>query len=263
MQSLRAYRLLGRHLVNGWMEPDVVDMLRILRDCQRAHGLDAHVAEIGVHHGKLFIPLQLVSSPASRALAIDVFDDQALNIDQSGKGNHARFLRNVSRWGRRENLVIRQADSTTVTAAEILEALGGPVQLFSVDGGHTRGIVRSDMTLAAMSLVPGGIIIADDVFNDQWPGVIHGTLDYLSSDGSAVPFAIGFNKVFFTTPSFANEYRLGLERLAIRNLRWDVKQSEFADSTVTVIFRRGRGLRRLAARIPLARTLYRRIRGRS
>ncbi len=259
MPSLRAYERFGRFLVNGWMQPDVVRILRVLSKHQGSLSVDGHVVEIGVHHGKLFIPLQLVSSPEAKSLAIDVFDDQDLNVDQSGRGNHGRFVQNVARWGRPEALVVRQADSTTVTPAQIAEDTGGPIRFFSVDGGHTREIVRSDMALAASSIVPGGVIIADDVFNDQWPGVIQGTLDFLDTTHDVVPFAIGFNKVFFTTSEFASRYIEALASSAERERGWDSKQGVFASHAVFIVFRRPRNLRGLAARIPLARGIYRRL----
>lgn len=259
MPSLRTYEKFGRFLVNGWMQPDVVRVLRVLGEHQRSLSVDGHVVEIGVHHGKLFIPLQLISSPDAKSLAIDVFDEQDLNVDQSGHGNHGRFVQNVARWGRPEALVVRQADSTTVTPAQIAEDTGGSARFFSVDGGHTREIVRSDMVLAASSIARGGVIIADDVFNDQWPGVIQGTLDFLEVADDVVPFAIGFNKVFFTTSEFAPRYIRALESSAAGERGWDSKQSSFAGHPVFIMFRRSRNLRGMAARVPLARSLYRKF----
>lgn len=259
MPSLRAYEKFGRFLVDGWMQPDVIRVVRVLSERQRKYSVEGHVVEIGVHHGKLFIPLQLVSSAEAKSLAIDVFDDQDLNVDQSGHGNHGRFMQNVARWGRPKTLVVRQADSTTVTPAQIAEDTGGRIQLFSVDGGHTREIVRSDMALAASSIIRGGVIIADDVFNDQWPGVIQGTLDFLDSTDEVVPFAIGFNKVFFTTSEFAPRYIEALESSAVSERGWDSKHGVFAGHSVFIMFRRRRNIRGLAARIPLARSVYRKL----
>jgi hypothetical protein len=81
------------------------------------------------------------------------------------------------------------------------------VRLFSIDGGHTRSIVLSDMNLAQTTLSAGGVVIADDVFNEHWPDVIGGVLDYLSIEGSLEPFGISAGKVYFTQADFADFYR--------------------------------------------------------
>ena len=97
------------------------------------------------------------------------------------------------------------------------------VRIFSVDGGHTQEIVLSDMRLAEKSLVDGGVVIADDVFNQQWPGVCVGTVHYLEQGGALVPFYIGYNKVLFTAPEHAESYRRTLD-------------AAYADKTMTAVF---------------------------
>src|SRR5262249_53414646 len=135
-----------------------------------------------------------------RSLAIDVFGDQHLNVDGSGQGDRGKFLENTKRWGSSRGLIVHQADSTTLDSATVRELIGSSVRLFSVDGGHTEEIVFSDMNLAEACLTRGGVVIADDVFNERWPGVSVGTLRYLKEGAGLAPFAIGFNKVFFTQP---------------------------------------------------------------
>ena len=55
----------------------------------------------------------------------------------------------------------------------------------------------------------GGVVIADDVFNSQWPDVCVGTLQFLA-DADLVPFGIGFNKTLFTQSRHAHSYRQAL-----------------------------------------------------
>ena len=75
--------------MQGWVEPQTLDILRTLSEAQDGAGVEGAVAEIGVHHGKLFIAMQLLNRPGAPAVAIDVFDDQELNVDQSGRGDRA------------------------------------------------------------------------------------------------------------------------------------------------------------------------------
>ena len=94
-----------------------------------------------------------------------------------------------------------------LSGLDVVELAEGPVRLFSVDGGHTEEIVATDMRTAEQALVPGGIVVADDVFNAEWPGVSVGTLRYLDAGGTLVPFAIGFNKDVAWTHTVSTAYR--------------------------------------------------------
>jgi hypothetical protein len=155
--------------------------------------------------------------------------------------------------------VIHQGDSTQLQAAELRGLAQSEVRLFSVDGGHTDPIVFSDMKLAEDTLTPGGIVIADDVFNQYWPGVATGTLRYMEQGGQLVPFAIGFNKVFFAAPKYAAEYRAIIERdLGNRYLIF-LKTSEFASHEVVVISRVPRRPREILSRNEKVKSLYNRL----
>ncbi|MFM8857496.1 MAG: class I SAM-dependent methyltransferase [Actinomycetota bacterium] len=232
-------------------------MLAVLDSVQRSKGVSGAVAEIGVHHGRLFIGLNLLRRDTERAVAIDVFGEQELNTDMSGKGDLSIFLRNVRRWSTTDGVAIHQGDSTQLTAAQLGEAAGGAIRLFSVDGGHTESTVLNDMKLAESTLAPGGVVIADDVFNEQWPGVSTGTLRYMAEGGLLVPFAIGFNKVFFCSPNYAAAYRDSLHRRFDKRYLVFVKLSEFALHEVLIIARVPRRPRSLVARNQTARALYR------
>ena len=131
--------------------------------------------------------------------------------------------------------------------------------MFSVDGGHTAVIVESDMRLAAACLCEGGIIIADDVFNEQWPEVCVGTLKYLE-DADVVPFGIGFNKTLFAQRAYAAGYRDALAaHFRDRYLSAAFTGKQFAGHEVVVVIPVPRTPAHLARRSALARRLYQRI----
>lgn len=257
MQSFGLYRAAGHRFVEGWLEPEVLDIVRTLDSAQRRSEISGGIAEIGVHHGKFFIGLQLLLRDEQRALAVDVFGDQHLNVDGSGEGDRDRFLANTQRWASSEP-VVHQADSTTLDSAAVKELVGSSVRLFSVDGGHTEEIVFSDMTLAEASLTPGGVVIADDVFNERWPGVSVGTLRYLERGGLA-PFAIGFNKVFFTQPEYVGLFQQAIERKCDSTVRIALEYSTYAGHKVALLFRAPRTPRQLLRKNPVARTIYFRL----
>jgi hypothetical protein len=258
-RDFATYRMVGHRLVRGWLESEVLTVLKLLDSSQRNSGITGSVAEIGVHHGKLFIALHLLKRPEESSVAIDVFGDQELNVDKSGAGDIDKFHTNVRRWSSTVGLVVHQGDSTKVEPQALLSLAGSPIRLFSVDGGHTEQIVLSDMRLAESTLAEGGVVIADDVFNPQWPGVCVGTLRYLDLGGALVPFMIGFNKVLFARPQYCRKYRSRIEE-AFRHRRLvDVQSSVFAGHEVGDLLRVPRTPAQIAARSELARSLYHRL----
>jgi hypothetical protein len=260
--SFDLYRVVGRRTVQGWVEPQTFGVLRALSDEQGRIGVTGPVAEIGVHHGKLFIALQLLGDPGAPALAVDVFGDQTLNVDQSGRGDLRRFERQVRRWGDWSAVVVEQTDSTTLTGRAVTELAGGEVRLFSVDGGHTEETVIADMRTAEGSLVPGGIVAADDVFNGEWPGVSVGTVRYLSAGGGLVPFAIGFDKTYFTDEAHAAGYREVIRRTYAKRWRIAHKTTVFHGFDVEVLWGTPITPRTVLRRSRLARRVYDGLRSR-
>jgi hypothetical protein len=227
--------LFGRRLVGGWLEPRVLSILEVLDSAQRAKSISGAVAEIGVHHGKLFIGLNLLQREDEYSVAIDVFGSQELNIDGSGKGDLAVFRRNVQRWSSLSRVVIHEGDSTQLQASELRKLARADIRLFSIDGGHTESTVFSDMNLAEATLASGGVVLADDIFHEEWPEVVAGTFRYLNQGGQLVPFAIGFNKVFFSLPQHAEYYRSALrEHFEVGHLVY-VKMANFAGHEVLII----------------------------
>src|SRR3954471_12919649 len=161
------YQRVGHRFVQGWLDGKVLTVLSAVDFVQRSNSVSGPVAEIGVHHGKLFIALKLLQRPRECSVAIDVFGDQHLNVDQSGKGDLERFHKNLKRWASTSGLAVHTGESTKLDSHRLLELAGSPIRLFSVDGGHTEEIVASDMCLAEATLAGAGVVIADDVFNPQ------------------------------------------------------------------------------------------------
>ena len=211
---LKRYARRGYRLPGGWLSRGAVDLCTALHECQRARGIRGAVCEIGVHHGKLFTLLYLMAESGDKALAIDLFEQQELNVDHSGRGVLEILRRNLRKHaGGVDRLVVVAGDSAEIDGRRILSETGAPVKLFSVDGGHTEDIVAHDMATAAESICRGGIIIADDCFNETWPGVSAGMARFLGGDAGSriIPFAVGGNKLFLTTADHAELYRRHLE----------------------------------------------------
>ena len=138
----------GMRKVQGWLEPEAAILISQLADVQTVRGA---VGEIGVHHGKLFLLLELCRSAGEGAVAVDLFEMQDQNIDGSGRGNVKKFRRNLARFAARpSDVVVHSADSTRLATGSLLGLAGAPFRLFSVDGGHTAEITVSDLQLVAI-----------------------------------------------------------------------------------------------------------------
>jgi hypothetical protein len=252
------YRFAGQRFVNGWLESGALTMVKVLDSAQRAKNVSGAVAEIGVHHGRLFIALNLLQHRDERSLAIDVFGAQELNVDQSGSGDLEKFRQNVERWSSADKMVIHQGDSTKLDSAQVRRLVDAGVRLFSVDGGHTASTVLSDMNLAEGALCPGGIVIADDVFNQWWPGVAIGTFRYMEQ-GTLRPFAIGFNKVLFSSPEYADYYREELARYLENRYPLVSKETDLGGFDVLAVGRVTPMPRQMISRSRATKKLYHRF----
>lgn len=198
--DLERYLERGIDEVHGWLSHYSARFISDLILCQKRKGVTGAFGEIGVHHGKLFILLQLATED-SWGFAIDIFEDQHLNIDKSGMGDRKRFENNLSKWApNHPKITMFQRSSLDVLPEEILESVG-ECQFVSIDGCHTAECTLSDLKLGEKILLPEGIIAVDDCFNEQWPGVATGVAKYCLDESTLLrPFAISPNKVYLARP---------------------------------------------------------------
>src|ERR1700759_4545612 len=97
-RTFALYSRFGYRFVTGFLEPGNLPILEVLDRAQRGRQVSGAVAEIGVHHGRLFIGLHLLQRGTGKSVAIDLFGDQERNIDNSGNGNLEKFVDNVTLW---------------------------------------------------------------------------------------------------------------------------------------------------------------------
>ena len=215
--------------VHGWLQRVDAEIIGAIFEAQAEQTIQGSCVEIGVHHGKSFIPLCMALEGNEQALCIDVFEDQSKNKDASGKGNRDVFLKNLA-WLNIEfdEANIIQASSEEVTPEQILDKVG-PVRMFSVDGGHWSSIVQNDLRLAEVTLAAGGVIALDDYCRAEWPDVTYGyTLWQAATESDIVPFAIGSNKLFLCRKGFAERYQKALKTPFLKNYYAKSYKSEIA-----------------------------------
>lgn len=202
--------------IQGWVGDRIHHILRFVREYHDAENIRGNIAEIGVHHGKLFFLLAAIARSDEQCIAIDLYEDQEKNLDKSGNGSLAIFTSHLNGHFPQLKSQVRavQADSMALTPAGVRARLGiDNARLFSVDGGHTVAHVVNDLEIAQELIVPGGVILLDDFLGPLWPSVTEGYFRYVqTANRKLAPFLIFQNKLFLTTYS---EHPVVLARLRV------------------------------------------------
>ena len=205
-QFLDNYKITGFDKVEGWCEQKLFDVISLLDSVEinKAGGC----LEIGVHHGKFYILLNSVINESFKSFALDVFENQSLNIDGSGCGNLEAFKHNLIKYDRHKgsNTEIVIGDSTDLKVMSLFDDKRAHFRFISIDGGHTAEHTVSDLRLSNELIANDGIVILDDILNYHWLGVIEGAVSFLNQKPTLVPIAIGFNKLIFSKLSYSSLY---------------------------------------------------------
>ncbi len=197
--------------IDGWLDNNFLAILKLINAAlnQPNHEVPGGALEIGVHYGRLFIALNAMVPANEKSIAIDVFEDQHLNIDGSGYGNSTKFRENLKKFDLHQgrNVIIEKIDSTHVTAQEVLAKVPAKFKIISIDGGHTAAHTISDLRLSNELVQPFGFVVVDDILNKRWLGVIDGVIKYLQGSPTLVPISIGYNKLVMCRLSAFPAYR--------------------------------------------------------
>lgn len=194
-----------------------------------------------MHHGLFIIGMHLLCGPKSKSLGLDLFELQEFNVDRSGLGNRDIFLRNVRTFVADHGVcdASEPTDSLTLTEEDIekIREAYTAFRFFSVDGGHTADHCANDLQIAEALTAPGGVIILDDTFSHQWPGVTEGMYRYLANPERALrPFATTAKKTFLAQENFCPDYAASLIRgLGAHAVRHRHKITEISGSQVQSI----------------------------
>lgn len=191
--------------VKGWFFPIDAAIFGAVDEIQKLEGVRGNLFEIGVHHGKSTILMTRMAREDERVGACDIFENQDLNKDASGKGELEIFRSNLRAHGKagegRLNVFAKSSEALSVAET-------GECRFFHIDGGHWPEIVMSDLETADRALVPGGVVAVDDVFNPNWPGVGEGFYRFMrEKPGSLAPLIIGANKIFLARPAFVATFK--------------------------------------------------------
>lgn len=192
--------------VKGWFFPVDAALFGAVDEIQKREGVSGNLFEIGVHHGKATVLLSRMKRADERLGVCDIFENQGLNRDASGRGDKEIFLSNMRTHGRVGDgeLEVFAKSSEELSPEETTTSC----RFFHIDGGHWAEIVLADMMTADRALSASGVMAVDDVFNPNWPGVGEGFYRFMRErPGRFAPVLIGGNKVFLARPEFARRFR--------------------------------------------------------
>jgi hypothetical protein len=218
--ALRNYLRWKIYSINGYLKSLDARLIVALASWQTSNKIAGGLAEIGVHHGKLFFLLALSRQVGEKSLAIDLFEDDEMNASTRFAGRSRAFSMHAADLNvTLQSTEVQKADSLTLTSDDILSRVGR-VRIFSVDGGHLYHHVAHDLPLVFSTLASGGVIIVDDFCNSEWPEVTSATYDFVrAQEGKIVPAILTKNKLYLTAPDIAPAYGEFATRFAAREKR--------------------------------------------
>ena len=210
------YRRISK--IQGWLSFVDFRIFKNIIEFQNSINRTSQLCEIGVHHGKSFIPM-LKFSGESVCHCIDIFDEQSLNIDSSGKGDFNIFWNNIKKFKvSRDRVRIHKKLSTLMTKENLCED-GESFRFFHIDGGHNLEVVKSDIDLGLKCSDRYSVIVIDDVCRSEWIQVSKGVFESSSvfKEYGFIILAFGFNKLYFCHESMLEVYQEALNRDNILN----------------------------------------------
>jgi hypothetical protein len=236
------------HRIKGWFSETDARLLAFIGAWQQTNSIRGDICEIGVYQGRCLVLLGLLLRPGETVFGVDLFG-RDLGDEDITRANLARFCNDAdSRLISKNSLELTMADLRSTG-----RPTGAGVRLFCIDGGHTRDIAAHDFRFAETALANGGVIVVDDFFNRNWPGVCEGiNRVFFAGETKLKPFAIGQAKVLFAEAAFADRYRAAIK------CDWPqpVGAAELFGSPVAVVQPQTSVLYRLRTR-PVVRAIYR------
>jgi len=223
--AYKSYARSGFRRVEGWVPELAMRMIVEITQIQSSRGVRGAACEIGVHHGRTFILLHLLTVADELCVGFDLYEQQ----QQAGQEREARLRANLqAHAGDPDRIRIVSQNSLQLQPPRIVELCAGQPRLFSIDGGRDARTIYNDLVLAHDTVCPGAVVMVDDYFQESWPEVSEGMCRFMAQSNRHLhPVAIGGNKIFLaSSPEAAQTYR---DELAVRfsgQSRWSVMFGE-------------------------------------
>ncbi len=205
--SVSRYVAHGRRRVAGWFSRIDAEIVSTIMLSQTSRNVKGDALEIGVHHGKTFILLKLCLHDGETAIAVDVFENQELNVGgRSGKGDRDRLEYNLKRFADGTvNTDIITTSSLDLNQSELKARTSG-LRFASIDGGHWYEAVLNDLRLAAHCAGGDCVIAIDDFFNPDFPEVSAAYYAWLQDKPDFGPLCVSSGKLYVCRPNAKMQY---------------------------------------------------------
>jgi len=203
----------------GWTTAYFIHLVAWL---QCGIGVTGAIGEIGVAGGKSFA-MAFTRRPGEALVACDLFST-GIERDNVPDANLPMFLDLLDTLQiPKDDVRILKQSSLQLNDADLVNLYCGPkfggpkvggFRLFHVDGGHYAEAAFNDLNAAACALVPGGVVLVDDLHNFGFPGVQEGFHRYMLANPPPrrlVPF-LYTGRLFLTTPGYASVYMHAIQR---------------------------------------------------
>jgi len=225
--------------IPGWFSPEASMLFAWIDEIQKRNNIEGDCFEIGCHHGKSAVLLASLVEPGKEKLAVcDLFGMQSGNVSRSGSGDLDAFNNNMQPLrDKGVGISVFQKNSAELSASEI----GRSYRIFHVDGGHNPDEALKDLLLAADCTVESGVILLDDPFRMEWPGVTEALIRFLDEKPEFQAIMMGFNKLVLTREKWGGIYLAALDSSSQRetfgfSYPWRVKEMPFHRTVLRVFY---------------------------
>jgi len=225
--------------IPGWFSPEASMLFAWIDEIQKRNNIAGDCFEIGCHHGKSAVLLASLIDPGKEKLAVcDLFGQQSDNVSRSGNGDLYAFNLNMQPLRKMGvGINIFQKNSADLTSAEI----GRNYRIFHVDGGHNPDEALTDLRLAAECTIESGVLVLDDPFRMEWPGVTEALVRFLDERPDFQAIMTGFNKLVLTREKWSGIYLAALDSTNQRetygfSYPWRVKEMAFHSTYLRVFY---------------------------
>ena len=165
VDSRLEYLATGVESVEGWFYPVDQRLFVAIDDVQREAQTSGDLLEVGAYLGRSAILLGFMRRNEEQVAVCDTFGGGD-PLDPYPDLTEAKFREN---WGRFHASPPRVLHGMSDVALD--QVADSSCRFVHVDGSHQYDAVCTDIQSAKRVLVPGGVVVFDDVFSSHTPGV--------------------------------------------------------------------------------------------
>ncbi len=195
--------------IDGWFSDEAALLFAWIDEIHETENIIGNIFEVGCHHGKSTVFLSALLRNQEILMVCDIFDDQELNPSTSGCGDYTIFQNNMASVGasgvlRRMKVFQQRSDTLKV------EDIGDRYRFFHIDGGHNCDETLYDLRLASQATIGNGVIVLDDPFRPEWPGVTEALIRFLDECNRFRAIIVSFNKLVLVRHDHVDLYLQGI-----------------------------------------------------